>query len=169
MTATDSKKVEACSEVARTGPEHETLARFEGTWRAEVKLWMDPKGEPQVSQGTMKNEMVLGGRFLQQEYQDDSGMFSGRGFWGYNHTNQRFEGFWIDSMATMFQIEHGQHDSVSDTYTMCGSMTDPSSGKPMNKRSVIRILGPDQHSLEMFFGQDGGPESKAMEIRYTRA
>lgn len=168
--STDAKSMtEACAAAARTGPEHESLARFAGSWRAEVKLWMDPAGAPQVSRGTMTNRMVLGGRFLQQEYRDDSGLFEGRGFWGYNHVDKRFEGFWIDSMATFFHIEHGRHDAASDTYTMAGTLTDPSSGKPLTKRSVIKVKGPDEHTLEMFFQSAAGPELKSMQITYQRA
>ena len=155
--------------LAATGPQHESLARFAGTWRAEVKFWMDPAQPPQVSRGTMTNMLVLGGRFLQQEYRDDAGMFEGRGFWGYNTIDQRYEGVWIDSMATFFQIEHGQHDPAADTYTMVGTMTDPTSRRPMRKRSVIVYRGPNEHTLEMFFEGQAGRENKAMEIRYTRA
>ena len=60
--STDAQKMaEACAAAASMGPEHQSLARFEGTWRAEVKLWMQPGAEPQVSQGTMTNTLVLGG------------------------------------------------------------------------------------------------------------
>ncbi len=160
---------EACAAMAAAGPQHQTLARFAGTWRAEVKLWMDPAAPPQVSHGTMTNTLVLGGRFLQQEYRDDAGMFEGRGFWGYNTIDQRYEGFWIDAMATFFQLEHGQHDPKTDTYTMTGTMTDPMTRRPMKKRSVIVCNGPNEHTLEMFFEAQAGRENKAMQIRYTRA
>ncbi len=169
MTTDAKKMVDACAPAAETGSEHESIARFEGTWRAEVKMWMDPSGEPHVSQGTMVNTMVLGGRFLQEEYKDDSGMFEGKGFWGYNTIDKRYEGFWIDSMATFFQLERGQHDPASDSYNMEGSMTDPGSGKPMTKRSVIKALGPDEHVMEMYFKGEQGAEMKCMEIHYKRA
>jgi len=163
------KMHEACAAMAVKGPQHDTLGRFAGTWRAEVKLWMDPTAPPQVSQGTMKCTPVLGGRFLQQEYRDDAGMFEGRGFWGYNTVDERYEGFWIDSMATFFQLEHGRHDPKSDTYTMTGTMTDPTSRKTIRKRSVIVYKSPNEHTIEMFFEGQAGRENKAMEIRYTRA
>lgn len=160
---------EACAEAGKTAQQHQSLARFEGTWKAEVRLWMDPTKDPNVSTGIMINTMVLGGRFLQEDYKDDSGMFEGKGFWGYNTIDNRYEGFWVDSMATFFQLEYGRHDGDSDAYTMVGNMTDPGSGKPMKKRSVIRFLGSDEHVMEMYFQPEGGPEHKAMEIRYRRA
>lgn len=160
--------MEECAAMGKVGPEHESIARFAGTWRAEVKLWFDPAGEPTVSQGTMKNTLVLGGRFLHQDYHDDAGMFEGKGYWGYNTVDKRYEGFWIDSMATFFQLEHGQHDAQSDTYTMIGSMTNPQTGQPMKKKSVIRVKNPNEHSLEMFF-EVGGHEARSMVINYKRA
>lgn len=160
---------DACAAAATLEPEHEGIARLEGTWRAEVKVWMSPQDDPMVSQGTMKNTMDLGGRFLRQEYTDDAGMFEGRGFWGYNAIDKRFEGFWIDSMATLFQLEQGEHDASTDTYNMKGTMTDPRSGKPLTKRSVIKILSPTQHRIEIFFQLEGEAENKSMEILYTKA
>ncbi len=65
-------------------PEHETLAAFAGTFRAEVSMWMGPE-EPMVSTGTMVNELDLGGRFLEQTYTGDPNdgpfpAFEGRGY-----------------------------------------------------------------------------------------
>ncbi|GIK15041.1 MAG: hypothetical protein BroJett003_00050 [Planctomycetota bacterium] len=165
---TEPMPVDACG-MKGPGAEHKTLERFAGTFRAEVRLWFQPGAPPNVSTGTMKNTMVLGGRFLQQEYRDDAGAFEGRGFWGYNDVDRRYEGFWIDVMANFFQIEHGQLDAGGSVYTMIGTMTDPQTGGTMRKRSVIRYTNPDEHSVEMFFQHGGRPESKAMEIRYRRA
>ena len=170
MTTSDAQKIhDACASTAELAPEHQAIARCAGTWRAEVKLWMSPGGEPNVSQGTMVNTMVLGGRFLEHDYKDDSGMFEGKGFWGYNTVDKRFEGLWIDSMATFFQIEHGQLDHGGNSWTMTGSMTNPGTGQPMKKRSVVKILGPDEHVMEMYFQMGPNAEAKAMEIHYTRA
>lgn len=169
MSTTDSQHADACAKMGQTGPEHESIARFAGTWRAQVKLWMDPNADPQVSTGTMTNTMVLGERFLQHDYQDDAGMFAGKGFWGYNTTDGRYEGLWIDTMCTFFQLERGQHDAATDTYNMEGSMTDPMSGQPLQKRSVIKRVSNDEHTMTMYFKRPQGPETKAMEIHYKRA
>lgn len=159
---------EACAESAKLVAQHETLARFAGNWRAEVKFWMNPAGPPHVSTGTMVNRLVLGGRFIEHDYRDEAGMFEGKGFWGYNSIDGRFEGVWIDSMATFLQIEHGQHDAASDVFTNRGTMTDPSTRKPLNKRSVIRVKNPNEHVMEMYFETPMG-EFKCMEITYRRA
>ncbi len=162
----------ACAEMFKPVAEHAEFAPFVGTFRAEVRMWMPGASEPQISTGTMVNELVLGDRYLEQRYQDDSGMFQGRGFLGYNTVDKRYEGFWIDSMATFFQVEHGQLDKNSRTWEMHSTMTDPGAGTPMHKRSVMTATDDDHLTMEMYFAPliDGkpGPECKCMEIRYER-
>lgn len=170
MSGAESHGEQRCMQPPTAGPQHESIARFAGTWRAEVKLWTDPTSDPQVSTGKMKNTMVLNGLFLEQVYEDDTGYFSGRGFWGYNTVDQRYEGFWIDTMANMLQLEYGQHDPATDRWTMHGSMTDPSgNGNTIKKKSVITYENAEAHRLEMFFEAPGAPEVKCMEIAYKRA
>ena len=149
-----------------TGAQHERLRAFEGVFKAVVKMYCGP-GEPMVSTGVMTNTMVLGGRFLEHVYKDDSGMFEGRGYWGYNTASDCYEGIWIDNMSTMIQIEIGHADG--DTWNMSGTSTDPGSGKPMATRSVTTLSGPDEHGIEMFCRIGDGEEFKSMEIHYTRA
>lgn len=157
--------------LAAPGAEHQLLAPFVGTFTAEVRLWMGP-GEPVVSTGVMTNEWDLGNRFLRQTYVGDPSegpfpAFAGRGFWGYNKTDGRFEGFWIDNASTMMQVEHGEVGGAGRVWTMRGEMTDPGSGRPLRKRSVITLIDDDHHTLEMYFESEGA-ESKGMEIRYVR-
>lgn len=151
---------------------HRKLEPFVGTFHAEVKMWMGP-GEPQSSTGTMQNTMDLGGRFLNQVYRGDQTEgpfpnFEGRGYWGFNKTSSKFEGFWIDTACTVMQNETGDVDASGKVWTMTGEMTCPSTGQPMTKKSVITLEDDDHHTMEMYFpGPDGG-EFKTMEIKYSR-
>lgn len=152
---------------------HARLTPFVGTFKAEVRLWYGG-GEPMVSTGTMTNEFVLGGRYLSQSYAGDpmpghDARFEGRGFWGYNTVDARWEGFWIDGASTFMQHEQGTLADDDRTWTMSSTLTNPQTGKPMRKRSVIRLLDDDHHMVEMFFEGEDGKEFKAMEIRYERA
>ena len=81
---------------------------------------------------------------------------------------KEYEGFWIDSASTSMGHESGQVDAAGKVWTMTGQMTDPQSGQPMEKRSVITLEDNDHNSLEMFFKGPDGNEVKAMEIRYAR-
>ncbi len=151
--------------------DHERMAPFVGTFRAEVKIWMGP-GDPQSSTGTMTNTFVLGGRFLHQEYQGDPNdrpfpKFEGRGYWGFNKATGKYEGLWIDNASTIMQTDVGDVDDSGKRWEMKGEMVGPT-GDPFVKRSVITLEDDDHHSIEMFFVH-GDQESKAMEIRYTRS
>ena len=168
--STDAAGAECCGPMPTTEA-HERFAPFVGTFAAEVKMWMGP-GEPAVSTGTMVNTLELGGRFLQQVYQGDAnegpfGDFAGRGYWGYNTVEKCYEGFWIDSVCTFFQVESGTVDASGTVWEMKGSMKSPQDGSTMAKRSVITLVNDNEHTMEMFF-DFGGQEMKTMEIRYTR-
>ncbi|USO00314.1 MAG: DUF1579 family protein [Phycisphaeraceae bacterium] len=173
MSTDTQSQMDACMAAAATAPEHELLKAFEGTWKAEVKMWMDPSADPMVSTGIMKNTLVLGGRFLEQDYADDQGHFFGRGFWGYNKTDARWEGVWMDTMCTFMMVDHGRHDAGAKTWTMSSEMTCPQTKQLMSKRSVITQHADDRHTMEMYFtymdGEQAGQEMKCMEINYRKA
>lgn len=161
-----------CSPMGPT-EHHARLAPFAGTFNAHVSMWMGP-GEPHVSTGTMVNSIELGGRFIEQRYKghDTDGPFpnfEGRGWWGYNTLDNRYEGMWIDNATTMLQIEHGRFDDARSAWIMDGTMTNPETGQPMAKRTIVTLEDDDHHSMEMYFSTPDGREFKAMEIRYTRA
>ncbi len=158
--------------MAATTPEHEKLKPFEGTFKAQVSMWMGP-GDPMVSTGTMVNEFDLGGRFLKQTYTGDPNdgpfpEFEGRGYWGYNNITKRYEGFWIDNASTMMQTETGEIDETGKVWTMIGEIPNPATGDNMTKRSVIVLEDDDNHRMEMYF-ETGEGEMKSMEILYKRA
>ena len=168
---TTEQATKDCAAMGATTDEHKMLEPFAGTFHAEVKMWMGP-GEPMVSTGTMTNDWDLGGRFLRQTYVGDPGdgpfpNFEGRGFWGYNTIDKRFEGVWLDTACTFMQTEQGQVDDSGKVWTMLGSMTSPQTGEPMAKKSVVTLIDDDHHLMEMYF-EMGGQEMKGMEIRYKR-
>lgn len=150
---------------------HKKLEPMVGTFKATVKMWMEPGGEPSVSQGVMTNSWTLGGRYIQHDYKGESfgGPFEGKGFMGFDNTTQKFQGLWIDTASTMMMFEEGDFDASTKTFTMRGSMTCPSTKQPFDKRSVVKIIDDDHHTMEMYFKGADGNEMKNMEIEYTRA
>jgi len=169
--AEQAKDMETCEAFGAPAAQHRLFEPFVGMFRARVKLWMGP-GDPMESTGVMTNTMDLGGMFLKQHYVGDPGPgpfpeFEGRGYWGYNTVDHRYEGFWIDSSSTFMMTEQGQVDDSGKVWTMIGSNTNPETGEPMKKRSVITLNDNDHHMMEMYFETPEG-ESKSMEIRYER-
>ncbi len=149
---------------------HRKLDPFVGTWNAAVKHWMAPDAEPSESGGVMTNEWTLDGRFLKQNYDAEfMGMkFQGEGYWGFNNVTGKYEGVWLDTMSTWISTDAGDVDDAGKRWEMSGELADPSTGKPMRRRSVITIIDEDHHVMEMFMG---GPENefRVMEIQYERA
>ena len=155
------------------GPEHEMLKAFEGTFKSDVKMWMDPTQEPHQSTGTMVNSWHLNGLYLNQDYQGDAvegpfPNFAGKGYFGYNQTKGCFEGFWIDTATTMMQTESGAVDESGKVWEMFSEVTCPQSHQTMEKRTVLTVIDNDHHKMEMYFKSPEG-EMKGMEINYTRA
>ena len=154
------------------GAEHDLLKPFEGTFKSEVKMWMGP-GDPMISTGTITNTFDLGGIYLHQDYVGDQTegpfpSFCGKGYWGYNTTDKRYEGFWIDNASTSMQFETGQVDVGGKVWEMTSKMTCAHTGQVMNKRSVITLVDDNHNSIEMFFTGEDCNEMKAMEINYFR-
>lgn len=163
------EKMAAFAEMAKPAPEHALFEPFVGEFRATVAMWCGGEGEPMTSTGTMTNRLILGGKFIEHDYSDDAGMFQGKGYWGFNAVDKRWEGVWVDSMCSFMLIDQGAHDPGSNTWEMSGSMTDPMGGGKVARRSVVRQIDNDHHTMEMYHTPEGASEFMVMKIEYTRA
>lgn len=154
------------------GAEHALLKPFEGTFRAVVKLWFGP-GDPMVHEGTMTNSFKLDGLYLFQDYVGDPApppfpAFLGQGYWGYNFGTRKYEGFWIDNASSIMQLESGDVDASGTVWTMLSTMMHPHTGKPVHKRTVIRLTDADHHDMNTWMTDENGQEFRTMEITYRR-
>ena len=157
----------------RPGPEHKYLEPFVGRFRAKVTIHMGP-GQPMESTGIMTNSFRLGGLYLFQDYVGDksegpSPSFEGQGYWGYNTSAKKYEGFWVDNASTMMQLERGEVDASGKVWTMHGEFTHPATGQPIKKRSVITLIDHDRNRMESYFTSPDGGERQTMTIEYQRA
>ena len=162
-------RMDIYNKLATPGKPHEMLASMAGSWHTHTTAYMDPR-EPSVeSEGTCEGEMVLGGRYLREEFHGDMmGMpFDGIAYTGFDNHTQKFVSTWIDSMSTgIFRFE-GRADTEGRTITQECRYNDPIKG-PMTMRSVTRIVDHDTHEFEMYGIDRSGNEEKMMEITYTR-
>ena len=154
------------------GPEHDYLKALVGDWDADVKIF-NPDGSLQGnSKGAMHCEMILGGRFLQQNYSGEMDMgeqkiaFKGMGLAGYDNAKKKYTNFWIDEMSTGTMFTEGTADGK--TITLEGSQTDPMSGKPMKVKEVTTQVDKDHHNYELDMSGPDGKMVKVLEIAYTR-
>jgi hypothetical protein len=164
----EQEMMAAYMKYANPGPEHEFLKSMAGSWKAVTKSWMGP-GEPQVSEGTATRTMILGGRYLKDEFKSTfmDKPFEGFGVTGYDLFKKEFVGTWSDTFGTGILMSRGKIDASGKVMTMTGSYDDPVTGEKKTMKEVTKILGPDQHVFEIWETQ-GGKEVKSMEITYTR-
>lgn len=156
------------TKLAAPGPQHEVLKQFAGNWKAVTKAWMGP-GEPQVSQGISEKTVILGGRFLKEEY---NGMFmgepfSGTGTTGYDRAKQEYIGNWVDTMGTGQMIMRGKADADGKVITWIGTGLDPVTMKDREYKMIAKVIDKNTHTFS-FFDEMDGKEVMTMEITYTR-
>jgi hypothetical protein len=158
------RKVE---EAGKPGPGHKALEHYVGNWKCDVKCWMDPNGPAQQSQGTSKVSWIMGGRYLQEDFQGQmmGKPFSGRVVLTFNNVKQTYQSVWFDDINTALFTTEGKGDRQCIILEGKGSC--PGTGEtdiPM--RVVLRVLSPDKHTFEMLDGRQN--YAKTMEITYTR-
>jgi len=151
------------------GPEHAALAELTGTWKAQMKFWMEPGAEPGTGTGTSTYEMIMGGRILKGTHIINMvGMpmtMNGLSLETYDNTRKLYNMIWTDDLSTGITFGEGKFDSKVMTTT--GKMTDPMIGGAMEFRTVTKVESKDKKSMEMYVIQNG-QEVKMFEILYER-
>ncbi|MBC8048130.1 MAG: DUF1579 domain-containing protein [Fimbriimonadaceae bacterium] len=150
------------------GEEHKMMKAAEGEWKAKTKMWMDPTQPPMESESKVKCEMILGGRYLSQEFNGSMmGMpFNGMGIIGYDNAAKKYVGTWIDNMGTGVFYQEGNMKS-NNTLEMVGMMVDPMTGKDMKVKTIYTFMDDKTEKMEMYNVVDG-KEIKAMEMIMTK-
>lgn len=163
------KMMEVYRKLATPGGPHKVLAGMAGSWNARVKSWPEPNKPPMESSGTCEQKIVLGGRFLQQDFTGDmmGTIFTGIGFTGYDNHAEKYVSTWMDSMGTGILFFEGTAGVDDKTITQENHHNDPVRG-PMTWRSVTRIINDNTWVFEMYSIYEKGKEEKGMEITYTR-
>jgi Protein of unknown function (DUF1579) len=154
------------------GPEHKILEGLAGTYDAKVKAFLEPGKPPEESTGLMKRKMLMGGRYLQEDYDGKLGpdSFTGLGIIGFDKIKKKYVMSWIDSMSTGFMTSEGTYDAAKKTLTYESEDFDPATGKKMKGRDILRIDSENQQTFEMYRQppEEGAKEAKVLEIIYIR-
>lgn len=158
-------------ELNAKGPEHEKFKKMVGEWNAEMKWWMAPNTEPQISQGVATFRLILDGRFVEQKYACDmmGDKYEGIGIEGFDKIKNKYVSLWMDNQSTGVFMSEGTADASGKVFTYFGKMDDPIAGvKDKTVRSVAREIDDNKTVLEMYDTGPDGKEFKSMEITYTR-
>jgi hypothetical protein len=164
-----SPEMEAMVKAATPGAQHKVLKMMAGTYSAAVTAYM-PKAKPVKSAGTSVNKMILGDRFLSQEFSGKmmGKPFSGVGLTGYDNTQKKFVYVWADEMSTTLVYMDGTADKTGKVITVDGVFPDPATGKPKKVRGVTRITNDKKHTFDWYEVPEKGKPVKSLEIVYTR-
>lgn len=155
-------------EAGMVRPEHALLKKLAGDWKVDVKMWMDPNSEPEVSKGRAYSKPLYGGRYLAQTYKGTfmGKPFEGQGTMGYDNTSGKYFSTWIDSMSTMLMKSEGKATG-DNTIVLASAMTCPTTKEYMENEELITIIDNNHYRYEVF-NNLGGSRNKAMEINYSR-
>jgi hypothetical protein len=153
------------------GGPHKRLDVFAGNWDAEFKFWAAENAPPAVTKGRSEQKWILGGRFLQQNFDGElfGQPFSGMGLLGYDQVKQQYTAMWVDTSMTAITTTVGTIAKDGKTLTFVGQHDDPSTGKATRTRDVTRIVDSNKHTMEMYEVSADGKERKLFMITFTRA
>jgi hypothetical protein len=131
---------------------------------------MDPSQPPMTTLGKSSARMILGGRFLQSDYQGEMmGMpFHGVGIDGYDRIQKRFVSVWMDTMGTMIMTLQGELDDSGKVLTMETEYLDPMTRKRTRARTVTTIVSDDEHTFDYYAPGPDGKMFRAMAMVYSR-
>jgi len=152
------------------GKEHQSLAKLNGNWVYTSKMWMDPAGEPQTTQGTATCEMLLDGRYSQMKVSGNvMGMpFNGVSLTAYDNGKKLWLTTWIDNMGTGFMYGEGKYDPDTKTIVYNGTMFEPIQKKNLTYRQNVQMVDDNHMVMEMFNTNKDGKEYKSMHVEYVR-
>lgn len=161
----------AWMEYMTPGKEHEMMSKDNGTWNEEITMYMTPGAPPIVSKAVCTNQMILGGRYQHSVHQGDMmGMpFEGHSTMGYDNARKIFVSTWIDNMGTGFMYSEGKYDAAKKSLELKGTVTDPTNGKSLPFREIMRWIDDNNQEMTMFMTGPDGKEFKSMIIKFKRA
>ncbi|MGC4007509.1 MAG: DUF1579 domain-containing protein [Pirellulales bacterium] len=164
--AADSPEMKAMMAAMAPGPQHAELAKAAGEWSADCEHYM-PGGAVEKSKGSAKRTMIMGGRFLREEFKGSvmGEPFTGEMILGYDNNLKRFDSVWCDSMSTGVMVSHSKGN---DPEELVGSMYCPINRKEVTVRLITKDKGPDEQLFEMHAPGPDGKETLMMRITYHR-
>ena len=153
----------------------DVLKSDEGTWDAEVSLWLRPGSEPIKSHVVVTSRMAVGGMYLEQRFEGTFGPEMGNKAWStlsytnYNATTGVYETVRMASSESPMVVVRGKvtsHDEKGVSMELKGEYM--LMGAKATERDVIRHEGPDKQVIESWMSFADVPEYKGAEFVLTR-
>ena len=162
--------MEAWAKLAEPGEHHKHLNALAGSWKTTTKWWMGP-GEPDISQGSCKNEWILGGRFLAMDFKSMSQEhpFEGFGLLGYDKGKKQHFQVWCDTMGTMVNLSYGTSDDSGKVFTYTSTYDDPMTRQAKKMKMVTKVINDNKHVFTIHNIDKDGKATQELEVTYVRA
>lgn len=167
--ATEAAVMAAMAAAATPGDAHAKLADSEGSFKASMAFYMEPDGEPMVSEMTVERKMDLEGRVLVEYWKGQmmGAPFEGRARTGFDNVTQKFWSTWTDNMSTGLLVMYGEWDAAEKAMVFSGKGINPITGQEYVTRSVGRFPEPGKETMTMYEDHGNG-EYKSMTISLVR-
>jgi hypothetical protein len=152
------------------GDMHTWMAKWNGTWEADVKSYMDPDGPPAESKATVEIQTIMNGLYQITNYSGNMlGMpFEGRGTLAYDNSKKQFINTWIDNLGSGIMIMTGTWDESKKMMTLSGHQTDPLTGKDSPVRQELTFPDDNTQIFVMYGAGMDGKEIKYMDSTMKR-
>ena len=150
------------------GEHHKLLEVFVGSWDATVEM-MSPMGA-MTAQGSMEARLVMGGRYLQQDFKADMmGMpFEGMSLMGYDGLGKVFESIWIDNSTTDLMTATGFAAPDGVNFTMLSEEVDQATMTKRELEQRTRVVSRDEIVYEHWSVGADGTQTKTLTVTYKR-
>lgn len=156
---------------AEPGAPHALLAKMTGSYAIESRFFAGPEVAPLISVASLEQTMVLGGRYLRQEFAGtmNGQAYQGFGVLGFDNVKAKFFSFWVDAVSTApLQHEGGCVDAECKTIDMRGQYLDPTTRKTKSTRLTLETNA-DGKLVQTLYDVDArGRPFKSLELIYTR-
>ncbi len=160
--------MEVYRKLAVTGAPHKLLESRTGSWETKNRYWTESDKPPMESAGASERKMLLGGRYLQEEFTGEmmGSPFNGIGFTGYDNHTGKYVMAWMDSMSTGIYFFEGTASEDGRTITLESEMNDPVKGL-VKCRGVTKLVDDNTEIFDMIMTDRNGKEERC-ETVYTR-
>lgn len=169
VSAQSDAEMKAWKEYMTPGDVHKMIAAADGEWKETISMWMDASTPPTETVSSTTNEMILGGRYqLSKTKGTMMGMpFEGMSLLGYDNTKKIFTSTWVDNFGTGTITLEGVWKDATKSIEFKGKSIDPTTGKDIAMKQIIKFIDNDHQEMQMFDTKDG-IERKTMEIKMSR-
>lgn len=152
------------------GPMHAWMAKWNGTWEAEVSTWEDPAAPPSKAKATNVQSSMLNGLHTIGKFTSTMmGMpFEGHSTMGYDNIKKVFVSTWSDNVSSGVIMMTGTYDEATKTLNLKGKQTDMMTGGDSDIREEFKTIDDNTYSMTMYSTAPDGKEMKFMEGTFKR-